>query len=332
MLLLLESFDTYDTGKYTGKWSSMAGTIGAWGREGTNGIKHTTSMYGTTPISNKKTIIFGIAMKLSTTKSWSLIEFKDAGIVQMGLYTDGSNQILVKRGTTIIYSTGYSIPTNTWIYLEFKATIDNSSGSWEVRVNGDSKGSQSGTDTQQTGNAYITSVMVSMFGIGGSTHWLDDIYIFDDSGSFNNDFVGDVHVEAIFPDGAGYLTQWAGFPVDGDANWEKVDDSSPDDDASFVATSGVGNIDSYDFGSLVTLSGSVYCLQVNAWAKKDDVGSRTLNAITRPLATTYSGDVPISLGNTYGYNIFVFETNPETAGYWTIAEINASEFGVKQEV
>jgi hypothetical protein len=55
-----------------------------------------------------------------------------------------------------------------------------------------------------------------------------------------------------------------------------------------------------------------------------------LNAITRPVATTYSGE-SISLGNTYGYSIFGFEQNPETSGYWTVAEINAAEFGIKEE-
>ena len=332
MLILLEGFDTYATGNYTGKWSSQAGTIGAWGREGTNGIRHTTSMYMQKAVSNKQTLVCGVAVKLSTTKDWNLFEFRDGSTVQLGLYTDGSNQILVKRGTTLISSTGYALPTNTWVYLEFKATIHNSTGSYEIRINGVLIDSQSGIDTQQTGNAYSTSVMFIFGGIGSSNHWLDDIYIFDDSGAFCSDFTGDVHVEAIFPDGAGYATQWAGFPVDGDANWEKVNEIDPNDDTNFVATSGVGNIDSYDFGSLVTLSGSIFCLQVNAWAKKDDIGSRTLNAIARPVSTTYSGDAPISLGNTYGYSTFIFETNPETEGYWTIAEINAAEFGIKQEI
>lgn len=330
-LILLEGFDTYATGNYTGKWSFMAGTIGAWGREGTNGLKHTTSSFMKRSVSNKQTIITGCGMKLSTTKSWDLIQFFDGGTIQMKIVTDGSNQVIVKRNNTTLLSTGFNLPTNEWFYLEFKATISNGSGSFEVRVNSNSIGSQSGIDTQDTGNAYINAVQWSMFGIGSSTHYLDDIYIFDDSGSFCNDFVGDVHVEAVFPDDAGYATQWAGFPVDGDANWEKVDESDPDSDTSFVATSGIGNIDSYDFGDLVTTSGSIFCLQVNAWAKKDDVGSRTLNAIARPTVTTYSGDAPVSLGNTYGYSTFVFEQNPQTDGFWTIAEINASEFGIKQE-
>lgn len=329
-VLLIESFDTYATGNYIGKWSSQGGTIGAVGRQGTNGISHSTEMWMDKAVSNKKTIIVGIAVKLSTTKAWNIIEFRDSVNVQLGLYTDGSNQIIIKRGTTTIRNTGYSIPTNTWIYLEFKAVIDNSSGSWELRINSVHEDSDSGIDTQQTGNAYITTVRFRFGGIGSSTHWLDDIYIFDDETAYNNDFVGDVHVEAIFPDGDGYLNEWVGEPSGG-GNYTKLDEIDPNDETDFVATSGIGYIDSYDFASLVTGVGSVYCIQLNMWARKDDEGSRVLNAITRPLSTTYSGVAPISLGDTYSYRVFHFETNPETAGYWTIAEINAAEFGIKEE-
>lgn len=326
----MEGFDTYATGNYIGKWASQGGTIGAVGRQSTNGISHTTEMWMQKTVSNKKTVIVGLAIKLNTVKTWSLFEFRDSATVQLGLYTDGSNQIIIKRGTTTIKSTGYFIPTDTWIYLEFKATIDNSVGSWELRINSLYEDSDSGIDTQQTANAYITSVMFRFSGIGSSTHYLDDIYIFDDETAFCNDFVGDVHVEASFPDGDGYLIEWIGEPSGGD-NYTKLDEIDPNDETDFVATSGVGYIDSYDFTSLVTGVGSVYGVQLNVWARKDDEGSRVLNAITRPLTTTYSGVDPISLGDTYSYRIFHFPTNPETSDYWTISEINAAEFGIKEE-
>jgi hypothetical protein len=238
--LLLESFDTYATGGYLGKWNSMAGTIGAGGREGTNALSHTTSSFMQTPVSNKQTIIVGSALKLSTSKAWDLIQFFDGGTIQMKIVTDGSNQVIVKRNTTTLENTGYNLPVGEWFYLEFKSTIHNSTGSYEVKVNGNTIGSGSGVDTQATGNAYINLIQWSMFGIGASTHWIDDVYIFDDSGSFCNDFVGDVHVEAKFPTGVGYITQWAGFPVDGDANWEKIDEVDHDDDTSFVASKYMG--------------------------------------------------------------------------------------------
>lgn len=328
--LQIEGFDTYGTGNYIGKWLSQGGTIGAWGREFTNGLRHTTESWMQFAVANKKTLIVGIAIKVDSVKAWNLFEFRDSTAVQLGLYTDSSNQILIKTHTTVLSSTGYAIPTDEWIYLEFKGTIGNADGAYELKINGVSIVSDSGIDTQRTGNAYATSVLFRFSGIGSSFHYLDDIYIFDDVGSFQNDFVGDVHVETLLPSADGYLNQWIPFPGGVD-NYENVDEADPDDDTTFVATSGVGYIDSYEFADLVTLSGSIYGLAVNIWAKKDDAGSRTLNAIVRPTTTTYSGSAPISISDTYGYSTFHFETNPETAGYWTIAQINAGEFGIKQE-
>ena len=328
--ILIESFDTFATGGYLGKWSSMAGDIGAWGREGTNGLKHSTSSYMGKAVSNKQTIIAGGGMKLSTSKAWDLILFFDGVTRQMKVVTDGSNQIIIKRDNTTLLNTGYNLPTGEWFYLEFKATIHNSNGSFEVRVNGNNVGSMTGVDTQASGNAYINIVQWSMFGIGASTHWLDDMYIFDDSGSTCNDFVGDVHVEAHFPEADGFTNLWIPTPGGVD-NYENVDELDHDDDATFVATSGIGYQDSYEFSDLVTLSGSIYTVQVNCWARKDDVGSRTINAITRPISTVFPSDDAVSISNDYSYSVFGFEVNPETSGYWTVAEINAAEFGIKME-
>ena len=330
MLLVIEGFDTYDTGNYQGKWSSMDGTIGgAYGRKGTNGLWHWDAMnLSYSAGDNPPTIIFGYAFKVSGVGDWELVDLRDGATVQLRIECDSSNQILIKRGSTIISYTGYVVPTNTWVYLEFKATIDNSAGSYELRINGITKDSQSGIDTSNSGNAWANVVHFYMRDPGQSS-MVDDIYIFDDQGAFCNDFVGDVHVEAIFPNGVGYVTDWVGVPGVGD-NYEEVDEAILDDDTTFVVTSGVGLEDSYEFSDLVTLSGSVFCVQVNLWGRKDDVGSRTVVGITRPISTTYSG-IGISLGDSYQYTLYQFEANPETSINWTIPEINAAEFGIREE-
>lgn len=331
MLLLMEGFDTYGTGNWINKWSNQSGTIGATGRNGTNGLRTTGAFYLTHPlVANKQELVVGFAFKISANKSWELVQFRDGSTVQLGVNLDATGQILIKRHTATIKSTGYNVLLNTWYYIEFKGKIHQSLGEWEVHINGGYVDSGVG-DTQQTGLAAATNVNIPFWAFGSGTADIDDIYIFDTEGSVNNDFVGDVSVEAVFPDGVGYVTDWVGVPGGG-ANYDKVDELDPDDDTTFVVTSGVGKMDSYDFGTLAALSGSVYALQVNIWARKDDVGDRQINAIVRPTSTTYSGDVPKALGEAYGYFTFQFDTNPQTAGYWTIAQVNASEFGIKQEV
>lgn len=325
----MEGFDTYATGNWANKWDSQSGTIGATGRNGTNGLQ-AGAFYLQKAVGNEQELVVGIAFKIDFQKAWEVIQFRDGTTVQLGINFDASGQILIKRHTTTIKSTGYNVLLNTWYYLELKGKIHQSLGEWEVHVNGAYVDSGTG-DTQQTGNAFATNVRIPFWAFGGGVADIDDIYIFNTDGSFNNDFVGDVSVEAIFPNGVGYITEWVPIPGAGD-NYEEVDETDPDDDTTFVVTSGIGKMDSYDFGSVASLSGSIYCLQVNIWARKDDVGDRQLNAITRPVATTYSGDIPQALGESYGYHTFAFDFNPETSGYWTVATVNASEFGIKQEI
>ena len=330
-LLQLESFDTYATGKYAGKWASQTGTIGATGREGTNGLQHTSGSNLVLGVDNKQTLITGIAVKVDQPRAYSIIQYRDGGTVQCGLNTDGTNQLVVYRGSILIASTGYILNSDTWYYIEFKSKIAPAgSGTWEVHVNGVEIASDSSVQTTQTGSSYATNVYISMFRFGTATHVLDDIYIFDDTGSFCNDFVGDVHVDFALPNSVGYITQWVGVPGAGD-NYEDVNEASPDDDTSFVVTSGVGYIDSYGFANLVSASGSVYGVQVNAWARKDDIGDRQLNATVRPTSTTYSGGAGLAVGSSYEYKTFQFSFNPETSDFWTIAQINAAEFGIKEE-
>ena len=327
----MEGFDTFTTtANYVGKWSSMNGAITpGGGRQGTNGLYHWDGLFCEKAVDSEHTIIVGYALKLSRAGVWILVDFENTGI-QVRMKTDASNQILIARGaSTIIGYTGYAIPVNTWIYLELKLTIDDVDGAYELRINGVTESSGSGLDTQAGVNDVITLVDITMKLLGGSCY-MDDIYICNTDGAFCNDFLGDVHVETIFPSDDGYLNEWVEEPAGG-GHYTKIDEDDPNDDTDFVATSGIGFIDSFVYDNLIALSGQVYGVQINAWARKDDEGSRTLNAIARVNATTYSGINPVSIGDSYAYRVFTFETNPDTEGYWTIADINAAEFGIKEE-
>jgi hypothetical protein len=331
-LIIMEGFDTFTTvSKYVGKWNRVNGQI--WiggGRQGTNALYHHDGLFCEKPFDNAKTIIFGYALKLNTTGTWSLVQFEEPGGVQASIRTDSSNQIIINRSTsTTIAYTGYYIPTNTWIYLELKLTIDNVNGAYELRINGKLEAAEGGLDTQWGGSDYVNKIEFIMKRLGGSCY-MDDIYVCDTTSSFCNDFLGDVHVETIFPSGDGYLNEWVEEPAGG-GHYTKLDEDDPNDDTDFVATSGVGYIDSFVYDNLIALSGQVFGVQINAWARKDDEGSRTLNAIARVNSTTYSGINPVSIGDSYAYRVFNFDTNPDTAGYWTIADINAAEFGIKEE-
>ena len=80
--LILEGFDTYDTGNYEGKWALQNGTIQAGGRKGTKGLWHWDAIRATySTANNPATIIVGFALKVSSAGDWEILELRDGQII-----------------------------------------------------------------------------------------------------------------------------------------------------------------------------------------------------------------------------------------------------------
>ena len=64
-----------------------------------------------------------------------------------------------------------------------------------------------------------------------------------------------------------------------------------------MESSNVGDKDTYAFGNLSTVSGSVYAVQITAFARKTDAGTRLIKTVARLGATEIeSTDQPLSAG------------------------------------
>lgn len=333
-LLFCDGFDHYTTNaqlltKWTSNVSGTAAPSAGNGRNSTASLRSSSNASISKSLGvNSVTLIGGMAFKESDRSGavGILMEFRDGATVQVGCYANTDGTIVIKRngaGGTALGTSTYAIPLGSWIYIEFKATIDNA-GTAEVRVNGTSVVSASG-DTQQSANAYAGTFVVGM--VAASTACdIDDVYVCNGLGTRNNDYLGDIRIETLFANGAGYSTQWA--PVGAANNYQCIDETTPNDDTDYVATSGAAYIDSYTFADLISTSGTIMGIQSCLRARKDDAGSRTVQPLYRPTSTTYSGTIA-SLGNSYLYYMDIQEVNPETTAAWTISEINGSEFGVK---
>jgi len=196
-----------------------------------------------------------------------------------------------------------------------------------VRVNGVNILSGAGVDTQNTANAAADRFVVDGFGItaaGGQCY--DDLYVCDGTGSSNNNFLGDVRIDAKFPTGAGNSTQ---FTPSAGSNFQCVDDNPPNDDIDHVESANVGDKDTYAFGTLVSHTPlSIFGVQVNMHAKKDDAGARSIASVVRSGGSDTDGAAQ-PLGTTYANLRQMVEQDPNTAAPWTKVNLNASEFGPK---
>jgi hypothetical protein len=329
-LIFTDGFDAYKTtgaaiSTVVRKWSFVNTLIvDAAGRNQGRCIQNNTGNLTTNIFTSQATWIFGFAFKrLFSQNNYSLVQVYDTGTVQVKLNFNTSNNFEVTLGTGGVIASGTFIPIiGVWYFIEFKCTINNSTGAVSVKVNGTTDISASSVDTQVSGNASANKFELANT---GSSNFYDDIYICDSTGSFNNDFLGDVCVETIFPDGAGNSTTWT--PLSG-SNFSNVDEIAVDDDTSYVSTATATNVDTYTYGNLSFANTVVKGLSVNVVNRKDDAGARTLAPVVRSGGTDYVGTTQSSF-DSYTDAWQAYDTNPDTSTAWTPSEVNGAEFGAK---
>jgi hypothetical protein len=341
-LLFVDGFNHYVTADLNKKWTNIGGapTVGStYARYGTNGVLFSsTTDCLRKAVQNEASLVIGCAFRMVaiTGVSPNIICLYDGTTLQVAVRLNPDGSLTVHRGGTALTggtSTAGLITVATWNYLEFKVTVSDSisAGSCKVRLNGvDVITVATGQDTKATSNAYATEVMFSGEGsvyssLGAPDAWMDDIYICNQSGSTNNDFLGDCRVDTLFPSGAGNYTQFT--PSTG-SNYTTVDETAPNTtDYNDGASS--GDRDSYVMGNLSAIASStVYGVQVNAAILKDDAGARSAGTMVRSNSTNSDG-ASVALSTSQVYISQVYEQNPDGSVAWTETTVNAMEAGVK---
>jgi hypothetical protein len=339
MLEFIDGFDHYSNA--TGlrrKWDSNSAQNGTMsfvaGRFGGNA---TAWSAGGTPLSLSQgqlaavqTRIVGFAMQLSTlVEGWTFFQFLDGSNTQVDLRFHSNGQIYVTRNGTVLGSSTYSVQTGAWFYLEVQATISTTTGAIQVNVSSAANAgtwiSLSNVNTQATSNA-TTNGVAWQSPAANPMAYTDDVYILNTSGSTNNAFLGEVRVATLFPTADGTNLQFT--PDSGTAHFSRVNETTPDDDTSYVYSSTPGQIDTYAVTALPAKP--VFGVQITLTARKDDASVRSICAEYRRGGTNYDGANTFVLTSNYTVSRQLYDTDPANAGAaFTSTGINAAEFGVK---
>jgi hypothetical protein len=123
------------------------------------------------------------------------------------------------------------------------------------------------------------------------------------------------------------------IPSTGTSHYAMVDDVPSDGDATYVSSGTVGAIDTYRTPT-ATFAGTVKGLKVGVTARKDDAGNRSVGIVIG------DGVDPVTqLGANFALTTVytrqvtaVMEINPLTGNPWTLADIQADEFGLEVTV
>jgi hypothetical protein len=338
MLLFIDGFDHYVTADITKKWTAVSGTsptIAAGGRRSGSSMRGAaTVVTATKTLVASASWVVGFAFSYTALPGGAvaILALLDAGTLQCDLRVNADGTLSVTRnGTALTSGTSVvSLSIAIYHYIEFKVTIADSisAGSCKVRVNGvDVITVATGQDLKSTANASANQVRLGTSG-GGNTlgTWdIDDVYVCDQSGSTNNDFLGDVRIDTILPTSDGNYSQFT--PSTGSSHYVLVDETAPNT-TDYNDGSGVGDRDSYGMGNLSALtSQTVYGVQVNAAILKDDAGAKSAATFVRSSSTNGDG-ASAALGTSQAYVSQVFETDPNGSIAWTETTVNAMEAGV----
>jgi hypothetical protein len=347
-LLLIEGFETaaaandvdisaFLSRKYGSPITVNSACLSAAGRHFGRSLVFTSpsnpqKMFSTPAFSPVQTIVVGFAFKSSldgSNNTFDLLRLGDgASSFHLGLRVLNTGAVQVNKNGTILTGESSSdvISPNTWYYVEIKATIHDTTGSYSVRVNGVTVASATNVDTRNVGNESVDRVtFCGQGGFGHQSTFFDDIYVLDTTGSLN-DFLGVQVVEAIYPTSE---VQGDWTPSTGTDNSAMVDENPMDSDSTYVESSTIGNKDLYGMGNLSQITANVKGVQVNADLRVTDATPFNVELIVKENITESAFANQTVSSESYRTFSNIIENNPDTGLPFTVAEVNAMQCGIE---
>ena len=239
-------------------------------------------------------------------------------------------------GDTEVGTIAGAIIVETFGRIESHYVVNDTSGLFEVKVNGNSLFSWEGdTDPLATGNirylclGKITSTTTNI------TFYYDDIAVNDTTGTVNNSWCGKGSILLLKPKGVGNYSQ---FTPSNESlqNWEMVDEVPHDSDTTYVFSDAADEIDTYEMEALVADKGIdpdelvVKAVQVCLTGRYEGVDAH-LAPMLRSGTTDHEGAQMTMAGSYYRLFDEMFDVNPFTSAAWTYEEVDALEAGIKHK-
>lgn len=335
-LRFCESWDHYTTvADATEKWTaydvSEVGQTIATGRHGSNGW--TTGSGGRGLVMGfpaLATWVCGVALNMGGAGGGQAVfQLREGGTEHISVCINADLSISVRRGNTggtvLGSSSAGVIPASGFCFIEAKVTIHDTTGSYEIRVNGANVVSGTNVDTRNGLTGVVTAIALVF---PRSNAIFDDFYICDTTGSIANDFLGDIRVDYYAPNGNGNSSQLLGSDGNSTDNYLLVDEVAPNDDTDYVESATVGQKDTYSFPNMAHTPSNIYGMQILVNAKKSDAGLRSICTVIRSGGADTDGATQ-ALSTSYKYYREIHEADPNTSAAWTQSGVNSAEVGEK---
>lgn len=311
------------TGTHSLRFNGAAGGLSATtARRILGGAKTTVGIGG----------VFFYANLPTNPQRCKIFDFRDANnSIQVTIICDTTGTVSAYRGqvTGTLLGTSASpvLVADSYQHIEALVFFSQTVGTIEVRVNGVTVLSLSGIDT--VASSLVESSQVTF---GGSASLslastvdqnIDDVFCYDDTGSFNNTFIGDRRVLTLFPDSDTIQADWT--PVGSATGFGAIDEENPDGDTTYITASAPGSpgpISEFGIQNLPAGVSAVSAVVLVELARKTEAGvANTQWSVVSGAFETAGADKPMT--EVYTYRQDVFETDPASAAPFTPAEVDA---------
>jgi hypothetical protein len=329
--------DVYLTAQLPKRWNVVTGSPVVTqfvGRRDTSGITLPSAsdrLEKTVP--SLATYVVGMAFKLDSLVATDLITLREGAVdhIIVRATATGAIEVLTAPSAQLAITAAGIIFAGIYSYIEILATIHDSTGVIEMDLNGVNLLNETAQDTRNGG----TLGEIDNIEIEGSTGNLtiDDFYIVETIGGTapQNTKLGDTRIDVVLPQADGVTNDWPVLnPTTPTTHFDKVEDATPDDDSSFVASDAVADLELFDFVELPDPGGvsPIFGVQLGMYTRKEKSAARSIKGKTRSGGTNYSGTTqPLLL--TYQYLFQTWDEDPDTAADWIEANINLAEFGIE---
>ena len=339
MLRDYDGFDLYGNITNVGRYwtvhtaSSYPALSASGGRRSTAGIQlsYASGIARAYSAQAKRTVGFSLALTNFPASTQTILAYYDGGTVQMSVAMTSTGVMQVYRGewltgggSGLLATASLGLLAGQEYYIEFSATISDAAGAFELRVNNETVASGTSVDTKASSNATSSVVRIGNGSLSTVFGIVDDYYCTDGSGSEDVGFLGECRVDEAVPTGDGANTAFT--TSTGTDHYALVDESTPDDDTSYVQDT--AGKDTFTFPALAFTPDEILAVGIRWCAKKNDAGARTLAPVVRPDVTDDVGDAQ-ALSTSYAWYLGWHRENPDTVAAWEVAEVDATEVGLE---
>lgn len=327
-LLMLDGFDTHGAAATLANgdphWGAQSGVAvtAAAGKFGGNGLRLAAAATGSAALAISPVALnvslagwFKVATSTNPVPLWA-----DTTGALVTRNADGSIEVKDGAGVTRFTSAAGVMLDDVWTWLEVHYHASATAG---INVYSQGAALLSPYVGAFTNPSYATLKLLDSAGTGIGQIDVDDVVVWDSSGSFFNAAgVQPRRIQTLRPTSDGTLSQWA---PNGPTNWESVDDTDWSGGAGVVGTVN-GQTDRYGMSDLTATPGAVDAVVAKARVQNVGADAATLAFVVGdgPTQRALTAQPIATLSPTVLQGVFYQDASNVN---WTPTTVNAAEFG-----